>query len=218
MKTFTLGTRYTINDLKTAKILMDSMSRDYVKILVIDDEDFLYKEELHSRGFNLNYLDDLQNLDLVSAYPIIISDIRGVGKSMKMDNEGASLIVELKKKYPLKIIAAYSGSTFDATYNNYLAGVTIIKKDAKLDEWTSYLDRLIEKVTNPIEKWCTLRDYLISREVDLFELAKLEHEYVDVVLNKDKDFSNFPSKSIKKEINPELIKTIASIAINLALK
>jgi hypothetical protein len=137
---------------------------------------------------------------------------------MKMDKEGASLLRELRKKYPSKIFAAYSGSTFDTTYNAYLEGITIIMKGAQLDQWTDSLDLLIEKATNPIEKWKALRLFLLDKGIDLLELSKLEHEYVNIVLNKDNDFSNFPSKSTQKGINPELIKTIGSLAIDLAIK
>jgi hypothetical protein len=218
MKTFTIGKRYTINDLNTATILFKPVQRADVKILIIDNENFIYEEELRSRGFNIHCINDVQNLELVNAYPIIISDIRGVGASMKMDKEGASLLRELRKKYPSKIFAAYSGSTFDTTYNAYLEGITIIMKGAQLDQWTDSLDLLIEKATNPIEKWKALRLFLLDKGIDLLELSKLEHEYVNIVLNKDNDFSNFPSKSTQKGINPELIKTIGSLAIDLAIK
>lgn len=218
MKTFTIGKRYTINDLNTATILFKPVQRADVKILIIDNENFIYEEELRSRGFNIHCINDVQNLELVNAYPIIISDIRGVGASMKMDKEGASLLRELRKKYPSKIFAAYSGSTFDTTYNAYLEGITIIMKGAQLDQWTDSLDLLIEKATNPVEKWKALRLFLLDKGIDLLELSKLEHEYVNIVLNKDNDFSNFPSKSTQKGINPELIKTIGSLAIDLAIK
>lgn len=218
MKTFTIGKRYTINDLKTAELLIKPIQRENVKILIIDDEDFLYEEELRSRGFQIHCIKDVEILELVSAYPIVICDIKGVGKSMKMDKGGASLLKELRKKYPSKIFAAYSGSTFDPTYNTYLEGISIIKKDAQLDQWTESLDNLIEKATNPIAKWGALRQFLLGKGIDLLELAKLEHEYVNIVLNKDGDFSNFPPKANMKSINPELIKMIGSIAVDLALK
>ena len=172
MKTFTIGKRYTINDLNTATILFKPVQRADVKILIIDNENFIYEEELRSRGFNIHCINDVQNLELVNAYPIIISDIRGVGASMKMDKEGASLLRELRKKYPSKIFAAYSGSTFDTTYNAYLEGITIIMEGAQLDQWTDSLDLLIEKATNPVEKWKALRLFLLDKGIDLLEVSK----------------------------------------------
>lgn len=218
MKVLTIGKRYSLNDLKTAQLTLRRPKRELVKILIIDDDEFLYKEELRVLGYNIQYLDDVQNLDVVSAYPIIISDIKGVGKYMKMDKGGASLLKELKKKYPFKAYAAYSGSTFDASYNTFLKGVDIIKKGGLPEEWSDNLDYLINKVTNPVDRWCMLRDYLLQHNVGLMEILKMEHEYVDIVLNKGGDFSHFPSSSVQKGLTSDIIKTIGSLAIDLIIK
>ena len=53
------------------------------------------------------------------------------------------LIRELKKRYPYKIFAAYTGSTYDISLNSYLEGVHIIKKDIEIDDWCTEIDLLI---------------------------------------------------------------------------
>lgn len=57
--------------------------------------------------------------------------------------QGAYLVKEIYKRYPFKIIIAYTGSRYDPRYNEYLkyAEYNIIK-DASSEEWVEKLDQL----------------------------------------------------------------------------
>ena len=179
--------RYTIKDLNTPSRKIKSASRDRFKIAIIDDEDFVFLEELRKSGFDIRKYDDALDLQMFDSYPIIICDIKGVGKDFKSPMGGAFLIRELKKKYPLKAYAAYTGSTYDISINNYLEGVSIIKKDIEIDDWCIEIDNLIRNISDPKEVWLKIRDILLKEEVDLISLANLEDEYVDIILNKNGD-------------------------------
>ena len=190
-----IGKLYTTKDLNTPKQKMVSTYRSKVSIAIVDDEDFIYTNELRISGFNLTQYNDVPDLRSLESFPVIICDIKGVGKAFKSTFEGAYLIRELRKKYPFKILAAYTGSTYDISINSYLDGVYVIKKDITIDEWCTEIDHLIKKVSDPKETWNKIRDILIKEDVPLLSLAKLEHEYVDIILNKDANFHNFPSSS-----------------------
>ena len=115
-------------------------------------------EELRKSGFDIRKYDDALDLQMFDSYPIIICDIKGVGKDFKSPMGGAFLIRELKKKYPLKAYAAYTGSTYDISINNYLEGVSIIKKDIEIDDWCIEIDNLIRNISDPKEVWLKIRD------------------------------------------------------------
>ena len=130
---------------------------------------------------------------------------------------GAFLIRELKKKYPLKAYAAYTGSTYDISINNYLEGVSIIKKDIEIDDWCIEIDNLIRNISDPKEVWLKIRDILLKEEVDLISLANLEDEYVDIILNKNGDFHNFPSAKKENTLNPDVRAVVQSLVAGIIL-
>lgn len=210
--------RYTIKDLNTPSRKIKSASRDRFKIAIIDDEDFVFLEELRKSGFDIRKYDDALDLQMFDSYPIIICDIKGVGKDFKSPMGGAFLIRELKKKYPLKAYAAYTGSTYDISINNYLEGVSIIKKDIEIDDWCIEIDNLIRNISDPKEVWLKIRDILLKEEVDLISLANLEDEYVDIILNKNGDFHNFPSAKKENTLNPDVRAVVQSLVAGIILQ
>ena len=209
--------RYTIKDLNTPSRKIKSASRDRFKIAIIDDEDFVFLEEVRKSGFDIRKYDDALDLQMFDSYPIIICDIKGVGKDFKSPMGGAFLIRELKKKYPLKAYAAYTGSTYDISINNYLEGVSIIKKDIEIDDWCIEIDNLIRNISDPKEVWLKIRDILLKEEVDLISLANLEDEYVDIILNKNGDFHNFPSAKKENTLNPDVRAVVQSLVAGIIL-
>lgn len=214
-----LGKNYTIKDLNTPTLKVRGIGsmRDKHKIVIIDDEPFIYYEELRTMGFNIIKKDDITHLEDIEAYSIVISDIKGVGKKFSSRFEGAMLIRELKKKYPFKIFAAYTGSTYDPMINSYLEGVYIIKKDIEIDDWCQEIDALIKKVSEPRYVWEKIREILIVEEVSLFELAKLENEYVNIILNKGGKFNDFPAPKMKLNISADIRSIINSLLAGLIL-
>ncbi|WP_308764960.1 hypothetical protein [uncultured Bacteroides sp.] len=217
MKIFHFGKIYTTKDLNTPIRKISSVPRNRFKIAIIDDEEFIYQDELRKSGFDITKYDDALDLQMLDSYPIIICDINGVGKNFKSPMGGAFLIRELKKRYPLKAYAAYTGSTYDISINTYLEGVSIIKKDIDIDDWCIEIDSLIKKISDPKETWSKIRDILIKEEVPLLSLSKLEHEYVDILLNKNGNFTNFPSADKNIQLAPDVRAVIQSLVAGIIL-
>lgn len=88
-------------DLNLNSARLNNRERCNFKIAIIDDEDFYYKEQLSRLGFNITKYDDIQDLNMLASYDLIISDIKGVGKYFDSEFEGAFLLSELKKMYPV---------------------------------------------------------------------------------------------------------------------
>lgn len=209
--------KYTIKDLSISSRQIKPVPRSKFKIAIIDDEDFIYLDELRKSGFDITKYDDALDLQMFDSYPIIICDIKGVGKEFKSPMGGAFLIRELKNKYPLKSYAAYTGSAYDISINSYLLGVNIIKKDIEIDDWCVEIDNLIRKVSDPKEIWIKIRDILLKEDVDLISLANLESEYVDIILNKNANFNDFPSTKRYKKLNPDVRAILQSLVAGIIL-
>ena len=154
---------------------------------------------------------NIEDLNAVEAYPIVICDIRGVGTQFDEEKEGAYVVRELKKKYPFKHFAVYSGSDYKLELMSDLEGVATIKKGAKLDIWRSYCDELIFRASDPKENWKTLRDYLLKKDVPIEEVMKLESNYVDIYNNRPKDMKLFPEEGLFPNLSQDIRGIIQSM-------
>jgi hypothetical protein len=216
-----IGKIYSIQDLNTPSQKLHSNYRDRVKIVVIDDEDFIYFDDLRRSGFNITQYHDIEDLQTLDAFHVIICDIKGIGRHFNSRAEGAFIIRELKKKHPYKVFAAYTGSTHRIDINEYLLGVHIIKKDIDMDDWCNEIDSLVRKAVSPQYVWTAIREILLNENVSTLSIARLEHKYVDIILNKNGDFTDLlTDKKIKISDNVKDIITtlISNIALGFLFK
>ena len=213
---FNWGKIYSIQDLNTPSQKLHSNYRDKVKIVFIDDEDFIYIDDLRRSGFNITQYHDIEDLQMLGSFHVIICDIKGIGKNFKAQAEGAFIIRELKKKYPYKVFAAYTGSTHRLDINEYLRGVHIIKKDIDMDEWCNEIDLLVKKAVSPQYIWCAIREILLNENVPTLNIAKLEHKYVDIIIHKNGNFNNFLTDETIK-ISDHVKEIITTLISNIAL-
>lgn len=154
-----------------------------VYILIIDDEEFSFIESLMKHEYNITQKQDLADLKDAEAYGIILCDIRGVGKFLKSDYEGAYLIKQLKEKYPEKTLIAYTANDYNASFQEYLnyADTTVPKGSFSLEDWTSLLDRLLRERSDPVTMWQKARQALIQAGIPTIQIAKYESEYVKAI-------------------------------------
>lgn len=204
----------TINELNLNSAQLQNRDRFMFKIAIIDDEDFYYKEQLTNLGFNITKYEDVQDLNMLSSYDLIISDIKGVGKKFNSEFEGAFLLCELKKKFPYKAFAAYTGSAYDPRISSLLSGIQVIKKDYPIDEWTNAIDSLIKNVGDPRQIWIRMRRELLDKNISLLQLTYMEDEFVSRVLNNE-GFNGFPSNKIMSEISPDVKSLVRTLTTSL---
>jgi len=156
------------------------------QIAIIDDKPFPKAEVLHNHKFNIIELGDIKSIDQIAEYPIVVCDIRGVGKHFGSEFEGAHLIFEIRKAYPDKFLVTYTGAQFDIAYNESLKGVDVsIAKDASTEQWVDALERGVEKVTDPIKRWIRFRSDLMDRGVGAYEVFCLEQGFIKAIESKD---------------------------------
>ena len=151
-----LGTPKKLSDLKFST-LIESVERRGTRIAVIDDEPFTRAAALRASGFDLIELGDIRSIESVSSYSVIICDIRGVGATFESKFEGAHVISEIRKIFPDKYLIAFTGMTYDATYNDKLAKADVsATKDIDTEAWTQILENGIREVTDPTRRWLRL--------------------------------------------------------------
>ena len=145
------------------------------KILVLDDDDFAFMESLRRSEFSIEHRQDIQALSDVAEYDIIMCDIRGVGKFLNSQYEGAYLVKKIKEKYPNKIVISY-------TANDYTPDA-IIPKGTSLEDWDSLLTQKLRELADPVKMWEKTRNALLEVKVPTITVAEYEAQYVKAVQN-----------------------------------
>lgn len=214
---YILQQRYTIQDLKNPKSILSEKDRSMVKILIIDNEEFTKENSLRRLGYNIQKYDDLESLEAAQAFHIIISDVSGVGVKLGSPQEGAFLLNQLRKKYPMKEFAVYSGKLYNTEMTELIQGMNIIQKDQTCDDWSEDIDTLIRKVTNPKQIWQRIAKTMIENDVPTSVLKKMEHEYAEVILDNNGDFSKFPSDNCIKKVDSNITGIIHSLVAGIVL-
>lgn len=183
-----------LSDLNGESILKEqsiSNLKRITKILVIDDNDFPFLEALRKYEFSIEQKYDLTHLSDVAEFNVILCDIRGVGKFLESDFEGANLIKELKTKYSNKTLIAYTANDYDATFQKYLnyADGIVPKGSYGLEDWVALLEKTLLENADPIKQWEKTRDALLDADVSTVDVARYESQYVKAI--KSGSFESF---------------------------
>ena len=162
-----------------------STIKKMTEILVIDDKEFVFLDALRKYEFSIHHKYDLTHLSDAEVYDIILCDIRGVGKFLCSDYEGANLIKALKTKYPNKVVLAYTANEYDASFQQYLdyADGIVPKGSYGLEDWVSVLEKTLNDCADPTRQWERTRKQLLKANVPTIDVAKYESEYVKAVKN-----------------------------------
>ncbi|TKG07902.1 response regulator [Vibrio lentus] len=202
---------------------LDNLNRDAefkrnaVDILCIDDQGLQYEEIIRHHGFNIRVLKDIEDIRSVADYPVVICDIKGIGKAFNSPFEGGHIIQEIKKHYPSKVVIAFSGHQFDAKYNKYFKmSDYVLSKDIDSDQWVDILDETVRKITSPTEQWKRIRQYLVDNNVSTKVIFQLEQEYISAVL--DKDASKFGKTKTLNLLSQDVRGVIQGFVASLVFK
>ncbi|ENQ8649518.1 hypothetical protein ACEQ8A_003171 [Vibrio fluvialis] len=180
-----LGKTYELTALENMQYERQ-IKRNVVDILCIDDQGLQYEEIIRKHGFSIRVTKDIEDIKDVSSYPVVICDIKGVGKAFNSFYEGGHIIQEIKRHYPSKVVIAFSGHQFDAKYNKYFKmSDYVLSKDIDSDQWVDILDDTVKKITSPIEQWKRIRQYLIDNDVSTKTIFTLEQSYIEAILSKN---------------------------------
>lgn len=180
--------------------------RKQYNIIIIDDHIFPLLDSLRKHGFTISKFNDIEDIDELKGFDIIICDIRGIGQTFQSRYQGAHIVKEIHKRFPNKYLIVYSGSTFSVEYNNYfkLSDKTV-KKGTDLSEWVVILDTAIKDFINPYKQWEKTRAFLQENEIDTKTLLKFEQAYIKSILRKDDRFFRNALQGNKRVMSNEYL-------------
>ena len=196
-----------------------STIKKLTEILVIDDKEFVFLDALRKHEFSIQQKYDLTHLSDAAEYDIILCDIRGVGKFLESDYDGANLIKALKTKYPNKIILAYTANDYDASFQKYLdyADGIVPKGTYGLDDWVSLLEETLNDCADPVKQWERTRKLLLKANVSTIDVAKYESQYVKAIRNGSfESFKKLYKK--KKHVGDNIMIDLVSSVIAKMIK
>ncbi len=171
--------------------------RKGVGILIIDDRDASdIASTLEKKyGFaKVKPVDSVPDTSQIEAYPIVVTDVDGVGAE---NSNGLKFARHIKSTYPLKQVVICSGQLKAAKYRddlqylNMFNGVYEKTKDS-IEVLAELLNVCIVNLYDPSFVWRNVRANLLSRDnerksdTDIFSVAEMEDEFVSQVLKNSK--------------------------------
>ena len=150
--------------------------------MVIDDDEFVYLDLLRKSEYRIEHRSDIQSLKDVAEFDVILCDVRGVGKFLNSQFEGAYLVKQIKEKYPNKIVISYTANSYDPKFQEYLSYAdATVPKGTALEDWDSLLTKMLKELADPVKQWEKARKALLQAGVPTIIVAKYESEYVRAV-------------------------------------
>lgn len=194
----------TIDDLP-ANSLMNMSDKDKIektKILIIDDDELELEKTLRRIGYNVTWKQDIDVLNDVEDYPIIICDYKGVGRNFKSEFEGLNLSKLIKEKYPEKILYLLSAASFNPKANSCIKYLDEFVLKGEEDKIIEYIKEDSDKLFDSKEKWIRYKEILKSKGIKEKDIFRLEDLYVrSCIENKDILSSNTLFKKINMNLN-----------------
>lgn len=165
-----------------------------IKVAIIDDQPFPYTNALEAEGCTVKVFDDYslkikqrnQKIKIIdfSSFDVIVCDVHEVGKLIFPGSEGISVIEDLRKKYPLKVIAAYTGDP-GAILTKLKKQDTLDKTFAKewgVDDFLFNFRQITEIFNKPKERWEFIQRRLTHLGLPQHKTIGLQHAFVEHIL------------------------------------
>lgn len=193
----------TIDDLPANIIanISEKKKIEETKILIIDDDELELEKTLRRIGYNVTWKKDIDVLDDVENYSIIICDYKGVGLKFNSEFEGLNLSMLIKEKYPDKIIYLLSAADFNPRANNYIKFIDELVYKGEEEKIIEYIREDCNKLFDPRERWIHYKELLKTKGIKEKDIFRLEDLYVRSLLEK-KDILS--SDSLFKKVNLNL--------------
>lgn len=200
----------TIEDIPASAIVKMNNKKmiENTKILIIDDDKLKLEDTLRRIGYNVVWKEDIDVLSDVEQYSIIVCDYKGVGLKFGDEFEGLNLVKLIKEKYPDKILYILSAADFNPRANECFkcADEIIYKGDER--KLIDYISQDMKKIFDPRDKWKRYKTVLMQRGIKEKDVFRLEHLYVQSIIEKKDRLSN----------DPLFVKISSDLNINFDIK
>lgn len=189
--------------------------RSKVKILIVDDEEFVLIDILKERKYDIYWKKDITYAVEAEPFDIVVIDIIGIAKSLGSGMGGFTIAKEIKTRYPSKQVWCYSGSVIKPEISEKLKEIDgYISKDTDLDKWAEKLDGIINRYCSKEYQEEILMGQLRKLQISEGEISQILEEYKKGVESKNfNGITDMLSTLISSGKNViEIVKLIYSFA------
>lgn len=187
--------------------------RRKVRILVVDDEDFSIIDTLKTRGYDIYKKNDITYPIETEPFDIVLLDIKGIASKFASPMEGFGFALEIKKRYPQKIVISFSG-TSDAKINERLNEINgFIYKDTDIDTWCSRLDGYIKKYCDVNYQWECIAGKMKSDGIEDNIINTLKDCFIDGYENNT--FDDFSRTFMEHVNNAKFLMETLNLLVSL---
>lgn len=168
--------------------------RPKIRVAIIDDQIFPFTRALETEGCRVQVFDDYstkisqrnQKIKIIelSSYDVIICDIHAVGALIYPGSEGISVIEDLRKKYPLKVIVAYTGDP-GAILTKLKRQDTLDKifaKEWSVDDFLFNFREILDIFARPKNRWEFIQRRLTHLGLPQHKISGVQRVFVEHVL------------------------------------
>lgn len=100
------------------------------RLLVIDDQDFVYKTLFEGDGYIMDKWDDVEDLIKLEQnfFDVILLDVQGVGSKLSAE-QGLGVLQHIRHTAPAQLVIAFSNADYSLKYQDFfkLADATLSK-------------------------------------------------------------------------------------------
>jgi hypothetical protein len=165
-----------------------------LRVAIIDDQPFPWVDALEARGCKVTVHTDYskkitqanQKVKIIdfSGQDIIICDINGVGSNIYPGSEGISIIEDLRKKNPLHVIAAYTGTpgTILTKMKKPDTLDKVFVRDWSVEDFLLNFDAVLDIFQKPKDRWEFIRKRLSHLNVSETKITQVRAAFVENVL------------------------------------
>ena len=121
-------------------------ARKVTHILVIDDQEWGFKDTFERDGYHIERWATIKNMSQLTDghYHVILLDIHGVGLEESPDEQGLGILEHIKNANPAQAVIAYSARKHAASASTVLARAdAVMDKRANYLEYKTQIDRLL---------------------------------------------------------------------------
>lgn len=187
------------------------------RLLVIDDEEFVYRELFKNDGYIIDKWDDIEDLSKLEQnfYDLILLDVQGVGSAIS-SQQGLGVLRHIRESAPAQLVIAFSNADYSLKYQDFfkLADATL-SKGADYVEFKRKVDELL------IQRFAL--GFYVGRIASLLggsieDREKLEKETEKAILRKTPgSMRKYLFDKVKEPKTLDIIGTILEVAIKVVV-
>jgi CheY-like chemotaxis protein len=186
------------------------------RLLIIDDENFAYRDLFTRDGYVIDKWDDVEDLSKLETnfYDIILLDVQGVGRELSADH-GLGILQHIRKTAPSQVVIAFSNAQFSLKFQEFFS-----MADARLSKGADYVEfkRTVDQL---LQQRFSLGFYvgkvasIVGPRID--DPERLDKETRKAIFKKNpQSLAKFLADKVSDPKTLELVVGIVEIAVKVA--